>query len=282
MLTPATPIVLLKHAGLLGVLVFASIGFAQQTSDPMREALSLRWQVGPAQGTIAGKATLSIPPRHRFLDGPNTRRFLELNGNPPRDNHYTIAPDDLGWFAIFFFEPSGYVRDDEKLDANALLRTLKENDGPSNEERKRLGMQTLHTIGWHVPPHYDLETKRLEWGLRLRAEDGDEVINYTTRLLGRNGIMHATLVSDPKSLDREIVSFKSVLAGFGFASGERYSEFRSGDKVAQYGLGALIVGGAAAAAAKTGAGKGVMKVIGVAIFALGAAILGFLRRLFRR
>ncbi len=67
--------------------------------------------------------------------------------------------------------------------------------------------------------------------------------------------MSALLVSDPTSLDKDVRTFKAALAGFDFNSGQKYSEYRTGDKVAQYGLAALIVGGAAAAAAKTGAFK---------------------------
>jgi uncharacterized membrane-anchored protein len=49
-----------------------------------------------------------------------------------------------------------------------------------------------------------------------------------------------------------IVDFKDKLSGFDFNQGERYSEYRQGDKVAEYGLAALIVGGATAVAAKKG------------------------------
>ena len=64
--------------------------------------------------------------------------------------------------------------------------------------------------------------------------------------------MSATLVSDPTSLSRDVVDFKRSLEGFTYVSGEKYSEFKSGDKIAAYGLGALIVGGAAALATKKG------------------------------
>jgi len=43
-------------------------------------------------------ATLKVPKGQAFLDAPNTRRFLELNRNPPRDNHYTLSAQDLSWF----------------------------------------------------------------------------------------------------------------------------------------------------------------------------------------
>ena len=179
---------------------------------------------------------------------------------------------DGTWFAVFSFEDSGYVKDDETLDADALLRSLQDSDEPSNKERKRLGMPPLHTVGWAVPPHYDAATKRLEWGMRLRTEEQHEIVNYTIRLLGRRGIVHATLVCDPEHLDRDVAAFKQALTGYAFASGETYAEFRAGDKVAEYGLAGLVVGGAGVALVKTGLLQKFGKLIVVAFVAIAGAI----------
>ena len=112
---------------------------------------------------------------------------------------------------------------------------------PGNAERKRLGMSPIYTDGWHVPPHYDSDTKRLEWGMRLRDEKGGMHVNYTSRLLGRSGVMSAVLVSSPQTLNADMKEFNSALAGYQFNAGEQYAEFKSGDKIAEYGLGPLIV-----------------------------------------
>ena len=248
----------------------------------MREVLGLAWQRGPAETSIGGVASLKVPEGQAFLDAPNTRRFLELNGNPPRDKHYTLVAADFSWFAVFSFEESGYVRDDEKLDAEALLKSLQASDTHQNEERKRLGLRAIHTDGWQVSPHYDQDTKRLEWGVRLRGDDGAPVVNYTIRLLGRQGVMHAILVSDPRSLDRDMAAFKASLTGYSFVPGQRYSEFRSGDRVAEYGLAALVLGGAAAVATKTGFGKAIFKFLIVGLIALGGVVAAFFRKFRRR
>lgn len=266
-----------------GLLTAPSIGSAGPMTPEQvaTEVAGLKWQKGPTEGRIAETAIVNIPGGLVFLDGAGTRRFLELSGNPPRDNRYTLAPDDLTWFAVFFFDRSGYVRDDEKLDADALLKSLKDGDAQANEERGRLGMPSLYTVGWHVAPHYDVQTKRLEWGVRLGTEGGGAIVNYTVRLLGRRGVMHAVLVSDPEALDRDMRAFKGALSGFEFVSGERYSEFRAGDHVAAYGLGALVVGGAAAAAVKTGAGKAIGKFL-VLVGGAVAAAVGAIAKRFRR
>ena len=65
-------------------------------------------------------------------------------------------------------------------------------------------------------------------------------------------------------------------------AGERYAEFRAGDRVAEYGLAALVLGGAAAVATKSGFLKAFGKLIVVGVMGVGAAVLAFVRRLRRR
>ena len=235
---------------LIVLLMWPLLAWAQ--GDREAEIRKLAWQNGPIEGRIGDKATITVPQGYVFLDEGNTSRFLELTGNPPRDGHYLYAPKSLDWFAVFAFDASGYVKDDEKIDPDQLLATLKRSDGPENEERKRLGMEAIYTEGWQVAPFYDSDTRRLEWCMRLRTARGHYVVNYSSRLLGRTGVMRAILVSDPDSLEADVLRFKVALKDFAYVPGERYSEFKSGDKVAAYGLGALIVGGAAAVAAKKG------------------------------
>src|SRR5262249_53161989 len=147
----------------VGLLAWmGSNGMAQTAGqdDAWDKINKLNWQFEGADGKIGQEATFKIPQGHAFLDSADTRRFLELNGNPPRDNRYVIGPTSLKWFGVFFFESIGYVRDDEKIDPDALLTSLKETNRASQEERRKLGMQSLILEGWHVPPRYDAETKR--------------------------------------------------------------------------------------------------------------------------
>lgn len=255
----------IKHF-LIALLLAPALAIGQ--TDVRAELGKLNWINGPAKGEIGTKASIQIPKGYVFLGERDTRRFIELMGNPPSDNHYLIAPKALNWFAVFSFNESGYVKDDEKIDADALLKQMKENDGPSNEERKNLGMELLYTDGWQVEPHYDTQTKRLEWGMRLRTAAGEMNINYTSRILGRSGVMSAVLVSGLQSLDQDTREFKAVMQNFNYNSGETYAEFRQGDKIAEYGLAALILGGAAAVATK----KGFWAVIGGFIAAFWKAL----------
>jgi len=248
----------LRFCWLAALIAAAAHSFAATSPEERRAAMAaLPWKQGPTTGPLGDKATMNVPKEAALLGEDGSIKFMELTGNLPTPGYSIVAAD--GWFAAFSFNPVGYVKDDEKIDADALLKDLKAQDGPSNEERRKLGLPELTTEGWYVPPHYDPSTKHLEWGMKLRSgTDKEPLINYTVRLLGRTGYESVVLVSSPESLDADVRSFKTVLAGFNFNAGERYAEFKPGDRVAEFGLAALVAGGAAAVAAKTGLWKVVL------------------------
>jgi uncharacterized membrane-anchored protein len=246
--------------------------------DVAKEFQSLPWEIGPLKGAVGSKATIAVPDKARYLAQGKTDKFFELTGNLPHPGATVIFDKD--WFAVFGFADSGYIKDDEKIDADELLKSLQKSDEESNAEREKRGLPKIHTIGWAVPPHYDPQTKHLEWGVKLQPEGETRYgVNYTVRLLGRTGYESVVLVVSPDKLDAGIADLRKLLSDFAFNSGERYDEFREGDKIAEYGLGALIVGGAAAAAVKTGFWKVILaglaatwKFIAAGVVALGATI----------
>jgi len=97
-------------------------------------------------------------------------------------------------------------------------------------------------------------------------------------VLGRGGVMEVTLVADPAVLAETMPKFKAMLEGFEFKQGQRYAEFRAGDKTAAYGLTGLIVGGGTAALVKTGAFKWLWKLL----VAGAAGIAALFKKLFSR
>lgn len=185
------------------------------------------------------------------------------------------------WFLVFEYEDSGHVKDDEAddLDADAIMKSFKDSDEAANAERKSLGYPDLNTKGWLVPPYYNDETHNLEWALLLES-GGEEVVNYNIRLLGREGIMHVTVVTGVEEFEDVRKQVPAILSGFAFNPGRTYAEYKEGDKLADYGLMALL--GAGAAGAAIGIFSKFGKVIIAAIVAAGAGVLAFIRKLFGR
>jgi uncharacterized membrane-anchored protein len=269
----------------VAALSCAALAATPRSDDEIREQMrALPWQPGPATGSLGDKATLRIPADGALLPQGEGTKFLELNGNLPNPGASVIVGGN--WWATFGFIDEGYVKDDEAVDPDALMEVLKEHQEIGNEERRKRGLPLMFIDGWYVPPHYDKATHRLEWGTKLHTSTSSEpFVNYTVRILGRSGHESATLVSDPAHLDRDVEEFKALLSSFEFNPGQKYSEFKSGDRVAAYGLGALVVGGAAAVAAKTGFWKAIVGVLaaGWKLIAAGVVVLlAGLGRLFGR
>jgi uncharacterized membrane-anchored protein len=257
-----------------------------KADDTGAKLAALKWVDGPAKPTLTERAAISLPPGATYLDSANTEELLKLSGNLPAPDHFTVAPKDLHWWSVFSFEDMGYVKDDEKIDADALLAAMRENESAANEERKKQGLETLTIVGWAVPPHYDKATHNLEYGVTIASASGQNV-NYTTRLLGRAGVMTANLITGPETLNTDLVEFRKTLGGFAYTPDQSYAAYKEGDKVSEYGLAALVTGGAAAALAKGGMLKGLFallaagwKFIAVALFAGFAAFRNFFARLF--
>ena len=245
---------------------------------------ALPWENGPTTSAVGSRSSIKIPKEVGFLKEADGSKFLELSGNLPSPGTSIIMAGD--WWAALDFSDMGYVKDDEKIDADALLKSIKESDEPANEERRKRGLSEIRTEGWFVPPHYDPETKYLEWGLKLRSASSSEpVINYSVRLLGRSGVENVVLESSPETLTADVAQLKAMLKTFEFNRDEKYTEFKAGDHVAEIGLGALVLGGAAAVAAKTGFWKVLLASLAAfwKVIAVGAvAVVGAVGKLFKR
>jgi uncharacterized membrane-anchored protein len=241
----------------------------------------VKWQEGPTTAQIDKWAEITVPEGFIFADGSDTRMLMEAMGNTVSEREVGfLGPKDLEWFVIFEFDDVGYVKDDEKnsLDADAILKTIKSGTEEGNKIRQEKGYPTLTLQGWELPPYYDEETHNLEWAIKGVDSNGSGFLNHNTRLLGRRGVMQVTLVVDPPIFQEVLPTYQSQLSGFTFKSGENYASYRQGDKLAGYGLAALVAGGAAA---KLGFFKMIAKFSKVIFLGIAAFVGGFWKKLKR-
>src|SRR6478735_2867612 len=269
-------------------LVFATTAPASAQAEAPAEAVpenkflklvkSIDWKT-EGTGTLGNIANLDVATGYRFTGNQGTVKLMEAYGNLTNGKELGyISPLDMGWFAVFEFDDCGYVKDDEKdnLDADKILNQLKEGQEAANKELVKRGMQSLQVLGWQTPPFYNPKTHNLEWAIRLRSGDAGSVVNYKTKLLGRRGVMDVVLVCDEAEMPTIIPEYQKLLKGFAFKKEESYASFSKGDKIAEYGLTGLIVGGGLLVAAKSGLLTKLLKPILVGIVAVGA----FLKRIF--
>jgi uncharacterized membrane-anchored protein len=214
----------------------------------------VQWLKGPATAYLKNIAEVKVPEGYLFADQKGTQALLEKMGNPTGGNEIGfLAPESTAWFVVFQFNEVGFVKDEEKdqLDAGKMLEQIRRGTERSNERRAAMGAAPLFVTGWEQPPKYNPTTHNLEWAIRAESE-GKPILNYNTRLLGRRGVMSVNLVIAPDKLQETLPAFRQLLADYSFQTGAKYAEFRPGDKIAAFGLAALVTGGAAAVAVKLG------------------------------
>lgn len=280
---------------IFGVLLALSLVSFNGGSAWASSIEQLNWVEGGKKVDLGNVAEVDLDSSFLFLDAANTEKKVKMN-------HDVLSGDEIGsiypkdenqsWCVVFEYDEVGHIKDDEKedIDADAILDSYKKGTEERNKERAE--NDRLYVTGWDVAPFYNEATHNLTWSILAEYGDKRKLINYNVRLLTRKGYISAILVSDPAHLDADKKFLnEKILPKLTVKSGERYEEFNaSTDKISEYGLTGLILGGASLAVAKK-AGlflllAGLFKKFGILIFAAGAGVLGaigrFFTKLFRR
>ena len=263
---------------IISIIFVIAVGFLPGAG--MAELPRPDWVVGPAVVDLGDNlAELAIDEKYIFAGAEDTKKIMKYLGNPLSNNEIGyIAPNEetTNWFIVFDYLPIGYVKDDEKnnIDSDAILKAIRTGNEKGNKLRKEQGFAPLTIKGWHNEPYYDEITNNLTWTLLAEQHDA-ELVNHNVRILGRHGYISLVLVTDVPTLEAVKAQLDEIVDSISYKEGKSYAEFVQGDKVAKYGLTALIAGGAAATATKFGLFKFLGKMWKVIII----AVLGFLAAL---
>lgn len=201
-------------------------------------------------------ATLHLGANYRYLDPANAEKVLVAWGNPPgSETQGAILPNNVdpfseqGWAVFLTYVDDGHVDDSEaaEIKYDDMLKEMQEGTEDANPERKKAGYPEMHLVGWAEAPHYDPSAKKLYWAKHLRSGDGGNSLNYDVRVLGREGVLSMNAVAGMAQLDQVRQDMRPLIGVAEFNEGYRYADFNSKtDRVAEYGLGALILGVAGA------------------------------------
>ena len=298
--------------GVVGALFLAAVpvAHAQAADDPAAAdqgaapadsaegaapAPRLPWQPGPKALDLGHGVKLDLPEGNAFLAQPDAGKLMEKMGNLHNDDMLglVVSTNDADEYLVTIdYEDTGHIKDDESLDSKDLLDSIREGEEEYNAERKKLGFNAIHAAGWDEEPHYDKQKHELIWGLLVEAADGGS-INYNTRILGRTGFVSLNLLTDKQHLAQYKPAGALLLSKTSFEAGKRYADFNSStDKVAEYGLTGLVLGGAGLGLAKVAKigllakfGKGLIalliagkKAIVAGAIALGAALKSLFKK----
>lgn len=241
---------------------------------------TLPWKLGPASLALGHGVALQLPAEYQFLAQPQAGQLMVKLGNLYNDNLLgVVVPnrEDVDYFITVRYDEEGYIKDDETLDGDAILKAIRDGEEEYNAERKKRGFPAIHADGWQEKPHYDSVKHQVIWGLALRTLEADKQgnqanpdnqggsVNYNTRVLGRKGYVSVNLVTDVTNLPAHKPAAGAILAGTGFVNGLRYEDFDAkSDKVAEYGLTGLVLGGV---------GLGVAKLVKIGLLAKFGKVL---------
>jgi uncharacterized membrane-anchored protein len=207
---------------------------------------------GPSDVSLIAQAVMKLPAGYAFVPKAEGDRLMRSFGNRTGGNFAgLILPiDGADWLVTINYNAAGYVRDDDAKvwKADELLQTLREGIESGNEDRAARGFPPIEITGWVEPPAYQADTHRLVWAANVRrkglATGGS--VNYNTYLLGRDGYFELNMVGSGDIIVKDKGRAQELLAAVNYLPGKGYGDFQAGtDKVAEYGLAALVAGVAA-------------------------------------
>ncbi|MGZ0050876.1 DUF2167 domain-containing protein [Brevibacillus gelatini] len=204
---------------------------------------------------MEGKFSFTVPENMVFLNKDDTIKMEKEYGDIP--SMYEIGSvhpteDGQNWTLFIEYEDTGHISDDEQneIDADALLQSYKDGTEEANKQRKP--EEQIHVIGWNVKPSYNAATHELEYAMLVENSKKEQFLNYKLQVLTRTGHVSFILVTDVPSLMKDKQTLREkIMKNFVVKEGHRYTDFNAEtDKVAEYGLTGLILGGLGLAAAK--------------------------------
>jgi uncharacterized membrane-anchored protein len=254
-----TKFIMLLLAGLMTTLC---ISRAQDGPKTREEVIKLVKGLKYQQGEITlhgGLARLTVPPEFKYL-GPDDAEtvLVKLWGNPPSGDKTLglLMPANVTplssncWVVTIEYVEDGYVSDKDagKINYDDLLKQMQKGTVESNKKRSEKGYPTVELLGWAATPRYDAATHKLYWAKRLKFEgETGDTLNYDIRMLGRRGVLVLSAVSSLEQLGEIEKETPQILGMVDFKEGSRYADFDPKvDKVATYGIAALVAGGIAA------------------------------------
>ncbi len=201
-------------------------------------------------------AKINLPDGFRYLDPENTAHIVtDTWGNPPSETLGMIVPEGVnpysisGWGVVISYEDEGHIDDEDasSIDYSSLLTDMQADVASENEIRMAQGYDTYQLKGWAEDPHYDATTHKMYWALDLHfgmeEEDYPGTLNYNIRVLGREGVLVLNAVSGMDQLADVRQDMDALIPAVAFTNGNRYTDYTPGsDKLAAYGIGALVAG----------------------------------------
>ena len=279
---PRSPRLILALAAATAAGVAPVAGSALDDSQ-LKEIRALHWQKGTVK-LSESHGTFAVPAPASILTGADAEREDNIiNGWSDANCEAVMIAGERR--LVMTYNDSGYVPADDwrNIDAAKKLADIRRQIDDDNVERVKNGRLATRVDGWVEPPVYDAAHTTLRYMYALHHDNGVKWINAVALVLGRHGYEQFVLATDGKNPEAERLALARYIDDYTFDHGFRFSDYVQGDKVAGFGLAALVGAGGVAALAKIGVFTTILllaKKFILVILAAGAALIGGIRRLF--
>jgi len=213
-----------------------------KTNEEWTKAMnSLNWKEGPSIVKFnEANSTIDIPSDFSILEQEEAQQMLYWLNGVRFDYINVYAIDSNNAQITFYYSDSGYVKTDDWTDVNPdkFIKEIKENYKLSNEERKNNGQATVLNVSWKKKPYLDGIYDSVYYALNVDWSDNTSTIEGKAIILGREGYTTASYVAGNNGFqEQQLLNLSKIHK---FNSTKEYKDWKSGDKVAAAGIGALL------------------------------------------
>ena len=214
--------------------------------------------MAPVEG--AG-GSIKIDSSEIFLTGNDVNQYSYWTWGYP---DYSLMLIRSGADTIYVeHEGGGYVSIDDwkNVDANAMIKELNDNAKKIAQDRKAKNISYATNLSWVHKPQLDRQKNMVYYAYKVEWSDDDLSLESLSLVLGRKGYTTVTFVTtydENISLAATSKKNKDKASTFIYDEGEMYSNFKTGDKVAAVGIGALLAATLGVKALKPGLLIGLM------------------------
>ena len=202
---------------------------------------SLNWKEGPSLVNFnEANSKINISSDFSILEGKDAQQLLYWLNGVTFDYVSVYAIDDYSSQYTFYYTDSGYVKTDDwtDVDPNKFINDIKKNYKASNETRKKNGQPTVLNVSWKKKPYLDGVYNSVYYALNIQWSDNTSTTEGTAIILGREGYTTASYVAGNNGYQEQLLLNLSKIHKFNAT--KEYKDWKSGDKIAAAGIGALL------------------------------------------
>ena len=202
---------------------------------------SLNWKKGPSVVNYnKANSKINISSNFEILEGKDAHQMLYWLNGVDFDYVDVYAMGQNSEQYIFYYTDSGYVKTDDwtDVDPDKFINEMIENYKASNSTRQQNGQATVLDVTWKKRPYLDGTYNSVYYAFNVTWSDNSSTVEGTAIILGREGYTTGSYVGGTDGYQEQLLLNLSKMHKFN--NTKEYKDWKSGDKVAAAGIGALL------------------------------------------